>query len=193
MSYPREKKEGRRLEERAQELGATAEVLNVAGRDARQVWGVRRGEVRQRIALEIGPEDLDRIELGGVWRQQGEPELERIKLALPGTAIEAIVGYTTSPPGGKVRRYRTPDDREPIVLEGPGGERRVGLLEPQTLHFEFLDGAERFKLWTAGGRRTEASRNRNHFFLVRNNAPLRYAKSRDVETASADRVLPQHS
>jgi hypothetical protein len=44
----------------------------VAGRDARRVWGVRRGEVRQRIALEIGPEDLDRIELGCVGRQQGD-------------------------------------------------------------------------------------------------------------------------
>jgi hypothetical protein len=36
------------------------------------------------------------------------------------------------------------------VLEGPGGERKIGLLEPQTLYYEFLAGAEHFKLWTAG-------------------------------------------
>jgi hypothetical protein len=36
------------------------------------------------------------------------------------------------------------------VLEGPGGERRIGLLEPQTLYYEFLAGAEHLKLWTAG-------------------------------------------
>jgi hypothetical protein len=31
-----------------------------------------------------------------------------------------------------------------------GGERRIGLLEPQTLYYEFLAGAEHLKLWTAG-------------------------------------------
>ena len=44
----------------------------MAGRDAGQVGGIRRGEVRQGIAREIGPEDLDRVELGRVGRQQGD-------------------------------------------------------------------------------------------------------------------------
>src|SRR5712691_6414449 len=66
------KKEGRRIEERVQEVRATLEALHVVGGDARQVEGVRGGEVRQGIALEIGPEDLHRVELGCVGRQQGD-------------------------------------------------------------------------------------------------------------------------
>ena len=58
--------------------------------------------------------------------------------------------YEITPPGGKVRVYRTPDDPEPIVLEGPGGERLIPLSEPRTLYYEFLAGADNFKLWTAG-------------------------------------------
>ena len=77
-------------------------------------------------------------------------KLERIRLTVPETAVEAIVQYEIRPAGGKVRLYRTPDDREPIVLEGPGGERKIALSEPHTLYFEFLTGAEHFRLWTAG-------------------------------------------
>src|SRR5437660_5247237 len=48
--------------------------------------------------------------------------------------------------------------RDPIVLGGPGGERRIGLLEPQTLYYAFLAGAEHFKLWTAGWKEDLAAR-----------------------------------
>lgn len=44
----------------------------MASRDAGQVSGVRRGKVGQGIALEIGPEDLDGVELGRVGWQQGD-------------------------------------------------------------------------------------------------------------------------
>ena len=44
----------------------------MASRDAGQVGSVRRGEVRQGIAFEIGPEDLDGVELGGIGRQEGD-------------------------------------------------------------------------------------------------------------------------
>jgi hypothetical protein len=66
------KKERRRVEERAQELGTVLETLHMARGDAGQVGGVHRGEVRQGIALEIGPEDLDRVEFGRVGREQGD-------------------------------------------------------------------------------------------------------------------------
>ena len=44
----------------------------MASGDAGQVGSVRRGEVRQGIALEVGPEDLDGVELGGIGRQEGD-------------------------------------------------------------------------------------------------------------------------
>jgi hypothetical protein len=67
------RKKGRgRVEKGTQELRATQEALNMASRDAGQVGGARGGEVRQGIALEIGPEGLKRVELGRVRRQQGD-------------------------------------------------------------------------------------------------------------------------
>jgi len=66
------KKEGRRVEERAQELRTVLETLNMASGDAGQMERIRGGEVRQGIALEVRPEDLDGVELGGIGRQQGD-------------------------------------------------------------------------------------------------------------------------
>ena len=66
------KKEWGGVEEGPQEVGAALEALHVARRNVRQVSGVRRGEVRQGIAFETGPEELDRIELGGVRGQEGD-------------------------------------------------------------------------------------------------------------------------
>ena len=66
------KKEGRRVEERAQEVRTALETLNMVRGDAGQVERIRGGEVRQGIAFEVRPEDLDGVELGGIGREQGD-------------------------------------------------------------------------------------------------------------------------
>jgi hypothetical protein len=48
------------------------ETLNLARGDAGQVERIRGGEVRQGLALEVRPEDLDGVELGRVGRQPGD-------------------------------------------------------------------------------------------------------------------------
>ena len=68
----------------------------MAGGHASQVGAVQRGEVRQRIGLEIGPEDFDRIELGRVGRQQDN-------IPVPSTQV-------TGDDLGAVARQPVPDE-----------------------------------------------------------------------------------
>ena len=61
---------------------------------AGQVSGVQRGEVRQGIALEIGPEDFDRVELGRIGRQQGDVPVPAMQVL--GDDLGSVAGQSVS-------------------------------------------------------------------------------------------------
>lgn len=96
MSYFGEKeREGRAREEGAQEGVATAQATDLPVGDVVDVRDVGGGVVGQRVALEVTPEQLYRIEFRGVGRQ----ELEMDGPAAPQEAPDDVsaVGVETVP------------------------------------------------------------------------------------------------
>src|SRR5215831_10861673 len=79
MSYLWCKKRRGGVKEGPEEIRSTLEPADLASRDTDQVRGMERGEIGQRIALEIGPEHFDRIELGGVGRQPRRLQASAVK------------------------------------------------------------------------------------------------------------------
>ncbi len=105
------------------------EALNVARRHAGQVGGVRRGEVRQGIALEIGPEDLDRVEFGRVGRKQRDvamPSMQVLRDDLGPVTRQSVPDENKGP--SQMAMLRSPGHHHPCRLcdrEADGDDRAV--------------------------------------------------------------------
>ena len=84
----------------------------MTGRDAGQHRGVRRGVVRQRIALEVSPEDLNGVEFGCIRGQQRDIPARVVEVV--GDDLGAMTGQAIpheDKPAPQMTRER-PEKRE---------------------------------------------------------------------------------
>ncbi len=108
------------------------EALHMARGHPSELVRVQRGEVGQGITLEVGPEDLDGVELRGVRRQQDGEPLAVMQVggdhlsAMPG---QAIPDEHERPPQRTRQRAQEGDQpRRGDVLVGAQGEVQTGAM-----------------------------------------------------------------
>ena len=71
-------------------------------------------------------------------------------LSIPNTVGIAHIRVVPTPPTGRIKLLRSPDDANPIVVTGTHQDVRIDLAEPCTIYYEFFPETTHVRIYTMG-------------------------------------------